>query len=240
MTEKSTYEPFKIDIIGTGSSGNCVVIDNSIVIDCGLPIKKIGQTVINADALFITHRHSDHLNLSILHHLYRKAPWKLTQSLYTNADVEKKIIADRSPRFEPTLNQQHIYDQHSNIQITAGGRQYAVQMFPLHHDVENEGFVFTRDDGKKLIYATDTNSIADAPSEKFDAIMLEGNFDEDKIIDYLKSDDFNERFRAMRNMRHLSVQQFENFVSTHAKSQAEIYQLHESGTFGIESTLAEN
>ena len=83
MTQKSTYEPFKINIIGTGSSGNCVVIDNSIVIDCGLPIKKIGQTVINADAIFITHRHSDHLNLSILHHLYRKAPWKLTQSLYT-------------------------------------------------------------------------------------------------------------------------------------------------------------
>ena len=240
MADELKYQPFKINIIGTGSSGNCVVIDNSIVIDCGLPIKKISQTVLNADALFITHRHSDHLNLSILHYLYRKAPWKLTSELYTNHDVVKKIISDESSRFEPTINQQHIYNQQTTLTVTAGGRQYSVSTFPLHHDVENEGFVFTRDDGKTLIYATDTNSIADAPAQKFDAIMLEGNFDEDKIIDYLKSDDFNERFRAMRNMRHLSVQQFENFVSTHSKRPAEIYQLHESGTFGVQSTLAEN
>lgn len=235
-------EPFRINIIGTGSSGNCVVIDNSIAIDCGLPTKKVGQTLLGCDALFITHRHSDHLNLSNLHFLYRKAPWLITKNVYFNHDVEQKIEEDvqKQRNFDPIINQHHIYDGHSSFTITASGHQYSVQTFPLHHDVENEGFVFTRDDGKNLIYATDTNSVKFAPAEKYDAIMLEGNFDEDKVTEYLMSSSFNDRFRAMRNMRHLSVQQFENFVSIHAKPNAEIYQLHESGTFGIESNLAEN
>ena len=43
--------------------------------------------------------------------------------------------------------------------------------------------------------------------------------------------------RAERNTRHLSVQQFENFVLKHMNPNATIYQLHESEGFGLRSDL---
>lgn len=36
---------FKVDIIGTGSTGNAVVIDDKLLIDCGLSFDKLGDKV---------------------------------------------------------------------------------------------------------------------------------------------------------------------------------------------------
>ena len=33
--------PFKVQILGTGSSGNAVLIDDCILLDCGLGVRKL-------------------------------------------------------------------------------------------------------------------------------------------------------------------------------------------------------
>lgn len=44
------------NIIGTGSSGNAVLYDNSILVDIGLPYSKIKPYVKNIKLLLLTHQ----------------------------------------------------------------------------------------------------------------------------------------------------------------------------------------
>ncbi len=79
-----------------------------------------------------------------------------------------------------------------------------------------------------------------APHRKYDYLVVEGNYDEDKVVEASLSDDELTASRAQRNLRHLSVQSFENFVRAHSKENSVIYQLHESDTFGVSSEFGVN
>lgn len=233
---------FDINIIGTGSSGNAILIDNCILIDCGLPVKKIWPVIENdVEFLMITHRHGDHLNLAIMKKLYKLAPWKLRNNVYVNQNTFEKIIEnDKLKDLKNDFNHQHIYHKDSKFTLHCKNQTYQIQNFELMHDVENQGFVITNENNETLVFATDTNSLEKVPKAKYDYIVVEGNYDEDKLIESMTSAIYEERFRAFRNMRHLSVQQFEDFVKTHSHDKTKVYQLHESGTFGISSPLGLN
>ena len=183
---------FKVDIIGTGSTGNAVVIDDKLLIDCGLTFDKLGDKVMGIEHIFITHRHGDHIKVPTLSKIYKDRPWVLLET------------------------------------------------FKLYHDVPNQGFVITNEDGETLLFATDTNSMISAPRRKYDYLVVEGNYDEDKVVEASLSDDDITAMRAQRNLRHLSVQSFENFVRAHSKEDSVIYQLHESDTFGVSSEFGVN
>ena len=49
------------EIIASGSSGNCVVIED-MMFDVGVPYSKIRKYLYNIKYLFISHAHSDHIN----------------------------------------------------------------------------------------------------------------------------------------------------------------------------------
>lgn len=228
---------FDINIISTGSAGNCVVIDEKIMIDVGLGDKHIGETLDKIDYLLITHRHGDHLNLGAIKKLHKRKPWKLNKSLYVNEDTRQHIIKSHNTRFDYTPPDSNIIDDSSIFQLKTNEYTYEVETFKLEHDVENQGFVITREDGLTMVYATDTNTMKYAPKRVYDYIVVESNYDEDKIFDALTSHNFEDRFRASRNFRHLSIQQFKEFVRTHRHKNTEIYALHESGTFGLDSPV---
>lgn len=240
---------FDIHIIGTGSTGNSIVIDNSIMIDCGLSFKKLEQDILKINTLFVTHRHSDHINPSVLSKLIKVRPWVLRESFYCNEDVAEFIKSKNTPKFEYSVPKENIIKEHGDVfNITSGGQEYTIETFKLDHDVPNQGFVITKkvmnDLGKEveesLVYASDTSTMKYAPKRLYDVIVVEGNYDEDKVFTALESDDKAVQFRAIRNFRHLSVQQFEDFVTAHSKSTTVSYQLHESGTFGVSSNFGQN
>ena len=47
-------------IISTGSKGNAVVVDDRILIDCGVPFRRLESVYRDLDAVLLTHIHSDH------------------------------------------------------------------------------------------------------------------------------------------------------------------------------------
>lgn len=58
-----------INIIASSSAGNCIVIEDSgskIILDCGLPYRKLSRFVSfsEADAVLLTHSHMDHAQAS--------------------------------------------------------------------------------------------------------------------------------------------------------------------------------
>lgn len=238
---------FDINIISTGSIGNCFLIDDAIMIDCGLPYKPKDPTkpgtkeaFDKAQVILITHRHGDHLTPTVIKKLHKQRPNRMQKQLYVNSDVLEKIKTVKDME-EFELPDDHIIDGNSTFNVTTDVdglvRTYKIETFDLVHDVPNQGFVITNEQNETLIFATDTNSMEFAPHKKYDYIVVEGNYDEDKLFGDMLSDEFLTRRRAFRNLRHFSVQQFENFVKSHSHKNSVVYQLHESGEYGIRSDL---
>lgn len=63
---KTLHLNLPINVLATGSSGNCTIIDNCIMIDCGVSKKLILEHIDPADIklLIVTHLHGDHWNKS--------------------------------------------------------------------------------------------------------------------------------------------------------------------------------
>lgn len=226
---------FKINIINTGSNGNAILIDDAIMIDCGLPFKTLKEyNILDLDVLFITHRHGDHLNMSVLRNIDKLRPWnKLSSMIYTNKDVAEKINTDKKLQDKV----KNIIAHGDIFEITANNKIYKVEVFKCAHDVENTGFVFTNEENETLIFATDTSTMKYAPNMLYDYIVVEGNYDEVKLKTDQLSDNYEVRRRAFRNLRHLSIQQFEDFVTNYSKPDSEVWQLHESNEYGAISRL---
>ena len=64
------------DILATGSSGNAVVINGEILIDCGVPMKKLRESgyIQRLRLVLLTHEHGDHFNAAAVRALHRERP----------------------------------------------------------------------------------------------------------------------------------------------------------------------
>ena len=154
-----------IKILGSGSSGNCLIITDShnkkIIIDCGVPYNKILKAIDydtkNVVAVCVSHVHSDHT---------RSLDYLLSigVSCYGNSTVcEKHKGCQLIPRA-----------------LHIGG--YKVQSFALVHNVENNAFVIDTHDGIRILYCTDTQYIPKIVRGVHYAI-IECNYDMDYMID---------------------------------------------------------
>ncbi len=46
------------EILNSGSDGNCILLNDNIMLDCGIPYKKIKPYLKNIKIIFISHRHT--------------------------------------------------------------------------------------------------------------------------------------------------------------------------------------
>lgn len=244
---------FDVNILYTGSNGNVTIIDDCIMIDIGKAYKHVEAYLPKIDKIFITHRHGDHLKPTALTKLRKVMPWKVENGLYMNADTFRYLNEKRGNHEPFDLPKERLLKSHSPTvkefdfdnelephiyEFSAGGRDYKLETFWLDHDdVENQGFVITNDQNETLIFATDTATMKMAPAIKYDYIVVEGNYDVDKIYDAYVNGSDNEAFRALRNMRHLSIQDFWQFVRGHSHPKTKVYQLHESDQFGVTNKI---
>ncbi len=64
----------KAEIIATGSKGNAVLLGGCVLIDCGVPLKKLEPYIPALRCVLITHRHGDHLKLPTLKAITERRP----------------------------------------------------------------------------------------------------------------------------------------------------------------------
>lgn len=64
------------DILATGSSGNAVVINREILIDCGVSMKKLRESgyIKSLKLVLLTHEHGDHFNAATVRALHKERP----------------------------------------------------------------------------------------------------------------------------------------------------------------------
>lgn len=203
------------NVIATGSTGNAVVLDQFLMIDCGVAFKKLAPIYQGLKLVLLTHIHGDHFNPTTIKKLAKERPtlrWGCGSFLVANlvdCGVSKK-----------------------NIDVLECGKMYdykVVKIIPVElvHNVPNQGYKLHWND-YKIIYATDTNSVAHIQAKNYDLYMIEANYFEDeikrKIATKIANGEYSYEKEVVKN--HLSYEKCNDFIYSNKGPKSEIVYLH--------------
>lgn len=202
-------------VISTGSKGNAVIIEQNILIDCGVPFKAIKPFVKDIKLVLLTHIHGDHFNKATIKRMAAERPtvrfgcgWWLVEPL-VSAGVEKK-----------------------NIDVLDEGTMYGygicnVIPFRLVHNVHNCGYKLHFPHGK-VFYATDTNSLDGVSAPNYDLYLVEANYEDEEIRERIAEKKLNGEYiyeyAAMQN--HLSKAKCNDFLAKNMGPNSVFVYLH--------------
>lgn len=207
------------DILATGSSGNAVVINGEILIDCGIPMKKLRESgyIKSLNLVLLTHAHGDHFKPATIRALHQERPalrWvccKWMEPHLLKAGVDKRsIILIKPGRW---------YQCGFCIQFKA-------EIIP--HDVQNCGY-HLKLDYETIFYATDTSTLDHIEAKNYDYYLIEANHTkaeiEARIAEKQARGEFAYEVRAARN--HLSQEQALDWLARNAGPNSQYVFLHQ-------------
>lgn len=200
------------EIIQSGSKGNCVVVGD-MMFDCGVPFSKIRKKLYEVKYLVITHVHSDHLNEKTYQTIIKEFP-------------RIKTVANWHVNYKVPVN--HVVGSETVLEF----KDRTIRAFDGVHDVPTSGFM-VRNKNETFIYATDTNTLENAPKVKYDYFFIESNHDEGKIEQIRASSKKLYGYDAWKGaMRHLSTQKSKAFYYTYRRGPKSVWiELHKSERF---------
>ena len=216
------------DILATGSSGNAVVINGEILIDCGISMKKLRESgyIKSLNLVLLTHEHGDHFCKSTVRALHQERPalWWVC--------CEWMVWEDREKRVPGPLLKAGV-DKRSIVLIKPGRWyqcgfciQFKAEIIP--HDVENCGY-HLKLDYETAFYATDTSTLDHIEAKGYDLYLIEANHTsaeiEERIADKLARGEFAYEARAART--HLSREQALNWLARNARPNSKYVFLHQ-------------
>ena len=217
------------NIISTGSKGNAVVINDHILIDCGVPFKALEGVKKDLRLVLLTHIHSDHFNPRTVRALAKERPslrlgcceWMVWPLL--DAGVAKRRIDLIRPDKPGETSHAMIYN---GLAI--------VRPEPLAHNVPNCAWhIF---DGKEhLFYATDTGTLDGVEAKGYDLYMVEANHTRAELEARMEAKraagEFSYEWAAAQN--HLSREQAEDWLYQQMGPNSRyvfLHQHHEEGS----------
>ncbi len=147
-----------VKILASGSSGNCVVIDDVLAIDAGHNVSY--EEIAGVEALLITHSHADHIKYITN---FEGVP------MHSTADVERGVL-----KRSPYLRFNRLYED-TPKRLKLSRKTYTITPLRMQHDVPCVGFDIT-DGSERILYATDFHSIlSDIDLRNYDALYVECN-----------------------------------------------------------------
>lgn len=185
------------NILSTGSKGNAVIINDEILIDCGVPFKLLETHTKPLKLVLLTHIHGDHFKPSAVRRLHQERPtlrWGCCEWMVqplVDSGVDKRKI----DLFYPEIG--FVYSD------------FKVEPVALFHNVPNCGYKITDAEDKRLFYATDTGTLGGIEAKNYDLYMVEANHTkaglEARMAAKLAAGEFSYEWAAAQN--HLSQEQ---------------------------------
>lgn len=205
----------KYNIISTGSHGNAVIINDFILVDCGVSFKELKDVYKDIKIVLLTHIHNDHFKKSTIKKLALERPtlrfacceWLLLDLL--SCEVPKHNI--------DVLEIDKVY----NYGV------FRVSPIRLYHDVPQCGYrLFIGD--KKAIYATDTANLDGITAKGYDLYLIEGNYTEEDLRTRIKTkkEAGKYSYEMDASKRHLSKEQALEFLFENMGKHSEYVFLH--------------
>lgn len=202
-------------IISTGSCGNAVIINKSILIDCGVSFKALLPYYKDIKIVLLTHIHSDHFNKTAIRLLAQERP--------TLRFACGKWLA-------PYVVECGVAKE--NIDVLKFGTIYNygicnIIQFPLVHNVPNCGYKIHFPIGK-VIYATDTNNLNGVTARDYDLYLIEANYEDAEIQEKIRIKQENGEYayelQVIRN--HLSKAKCDDFIYRNIGRTGEYVYMH--------------
>ncbi|MGG0643772.1 MBL fold metallo-hydrolase [Sporosarcina gallistercoris] len=167
----------RFSILASGSTGNSIYIENdsgAYLVDAGLTAKrieaqlaKIGRSMKNVNAIFVTHEHSDHIKgVGVLAR-------KHGVPIYAN---EKTWQAMDGLVGEIALDQRFQFDMETVHSLGS----ISIESFAVSHDSVDPMFYVFHENDRKLAIITDTGYVSDRMKgiiKNADSFVFESNHD---------------------------------------------------------------
>jgi len=190
-----------IQIVSTGSSGNAILFDGSVLIDAGVPFCDLDGWIDDLACVLLTHAHGDHFSSTTI----RKIHIANEAVKFCGGDfLKEKLRAVGLPETAIiTLGAGNLYQSGDLI----------FSPVILDHDVPNYGYRLKKGEYRHL-HATDTSNMDGITAKNYDSATLEANHCADTaariIADKRRTGEFCHLERAIKT--HLSVQKAVDFV----------------------------
>ena len=202
----------KINVIASGSDGNCTVINSSVMLDAGVPLKAI-QKALNYDLpefALITHEHSDHANFTTIKELLLRG-------------VEVYMTAGTSN----ALGLQPCYNLHLTDWLPVKVGEYTFTAVPVTHDAAQPAAFSVNYGDERLLYLTDAKDVPIYGD--FTHLVIESNFFESS----LKSSSIDDKQRQRIFENHLSFERLARYLKDNPYSTLqEVHLIHVSKRHG--------
>lgn len=226
------------NILASGSSGNCVVIEDVMFDLGGINIKHFPEfskdiDMNNIQILTHSHPHSDHYNPSLDWWLYRHYPnLKITvrshmyQRLWNDMDQLK-----RHKHLDTEFNRKQRLIKTPDIWETD---KLVIKSFDLPHGsiLSTGHYGFNKETNATFFMATDFDSINILPLiHNVDYVFIEGNHERDFVQKLHDRGLILKDWVIESSSRHLSIEDSRTYANMIASPDAEIHYLHKSSRF---------
>lgn len=203
-------------IIGTGSSGNAVLVYGDILIDCGVSFKTLNSIYKEVRLVLLTHIHCDHFCTSTVRLLAAERPtlrfgccaWMLPALLDCKVDPQR-------------------IDLYTPGQWMHYG-ELALCPVDLCHDVPNCGYKIKFGEAESLFYATDTCTLEGVEAKGYGLYMVEANYGKTEIQERISAKRENGAYAYEQKViqNHLSVEAANDWVYSNMGPHSEYVFLH--------------
>ena len=208
----------KYEIIGSSSKGNCIIVEDILMLDCGVAYSKIKKHLSKVKLIFISHSHQDHLLPSTVKKIAYNFP---TIKFLTGSEEVVEIL--------------YVQGIHTNnIYILKSGKKYdlgllKVKLEQLYHDTPNYGLKWDLN-GKKGIYAVDTEKIDHIEAKNYDLYLIENNYQEKLLQEHIDNCEDVNMLKYLNRVpyTHLSSEQANTFLIENMGENSRYEYIHQS------------
>lgn len=207
----------KYEIIKTGSRGNCIIVEDIFMLDCGVPYKMIKDKLKDIKLIFISHIHSDHLNRATVKKI-----------AYEHPNI--KFIAGEPllmPLTECGISTKNLIVLYTDVWFNL--KLCTIKLDYLYHDVPNF-CLHLEYKNKKLFYCTDTSRIDHVSAKSYDLYLIEANYLTDEELEgKIIEAEHNGEFTYLKRVKetHLSQLQALNWLDDNKGENSRYIFIHE-------------
>lgn len=205
----------RYNIISTGSKGNAVIINDIVMIDCGVSFKALRDYYKALKLVLLTHIHSDHFNTATIRRLATERPTLRFGCGRWLVDALVKCGVNKA-----------------NIDVLEAQKTYAygpVSIMPelLVHNVPNQGYK-VHFGAKRMFYATDTNNLDGISAYDYDLLLVEANYMDAEIKERIAEKKLNDEYayEIAVTKNHLSKEKCDAWIAKNATDKTVYVYMH--------------